>query len=175
MDKAANTKPACGSPAPERLQEIADCANSPEQAGWLQTMLVEYQQHNMSEASPQRQMLLRIGERWSALLIVMLLAGPMRHAQLLRATAFISMQTGGAAPAQRVITRALRKLERDGLVSRTVAPTVPPRVDYELTEPGRELGGILEQLRTWANMRAPLVLEARESFDRSSASREAGE
>lgn len=150
----------------DRLQELVRCANTDAQVRWLQTMLVEYRQHNMSEDSPQRQMLARIGERWSALLLVMLLGGSMRHAQLLRATAVIAEQSGDAAPAQRVITRALRRLERDGLVARHVTPTVPPRVDYELTEPGRELARFLEQLRIWANARASYVRAARERFDR---------
>ncbi len=72
----------------------------------------------------------RVGDKWSVLVVVMLGAGPKRFNELRRSIASIS---------QRMLTLTLRGLERDGLVTRTVFPTIPPRVDYELTELGRSL------------------------------------
>ena len=75
----------------------------------------------------------RIGDKWSVLVVVTLGDGPKRFNELRRSIASIS---------QRMLTLTLRGLERDGLISRTVFPTVPPRVDYELTELGRSLCGL---------------------------------
>jgi DNA-binding HxlR family transcriptional regulator len=74
--------------------------------------------------------LARVGDKWSVLVIMMLIEGPMRFNELKR-------KIGGIS--QRMLTLTLRGLERDGLVTRTVFPTIPPRVDYELTELGRGL------------------------------------
>jgi DNA-binding HxlR family transcriptional regulator len=65
-----------------------------------------------------------------------------------------------------MLTRTLRGLERDGLISRTVAPVVPPRVDYALTDLGRGLQRIVGQLTEWAFMHSGDVAEAREEYDR---------
>src|SRR3990170_5838304 len=72
----------------------------------------------------------RVGDKWSMLIVMNLSNGPKRFSELKRAIAGIS---------QRMLTLSLRGLERDGLVSRTVTPTIPPRVDYELTAIGESL------------------------------------
>ena len=79
--------------------------------------------------------LARVGDKWSVLVIMMLIEGPMRFNELKR-------KIGGIS--QRMLTLTLRGLERDGLVTRTVFPTIPPRVDYELTDLGRGLAQPVE-------------------------------
>ena len=87
--------------------------------------------------------------------------GPMRFNALLRAVAGIS---------QRMLTRTLRNLERDGLVSRTVTPSVPPRVDYALTPLGVSLREPVDALGAWAVANRESIATARERFDREEGS-----
>ncbi|MCQ4160797.1 helix-turn-helix transcriptional regulator [Roseomonas sp. GC11] len=103
-----------------------------------------------------RDVLTRVGDKWSVLAIVLLGAGPMRFSQLKRAIEGIS---------QRMLTLTLRGLERDGLVSRTVLPTVPPRVDYALTPLGLTLLCTLQELAGWVRDNAGEILRARAAFD----------
>jgi DNA-binding HxlR family transcriptional regulator len=70
---------------------------------------------------------------------------------------------------QRMLTLTLRGLERDGLVTRTVFPTIPPRVDYELTELGRSLWPPVEALGAWARQQQPQIEAARRRFDQRTA------
>src|SRR6185312_15014451 len=86
--------------------------------------------HLSSDCRAVSAVLARIGDKWSVLIVAMLGDGPKRFNEIKR-------QVGGIS--QRMLTLTLRGLERDGLVTRTVFPTVPPRVDYELTELGRSL------------------------------------
>ncbi len=101
----------------------------------------------------------RVGDKWSVLLIVELTSGPRRFMELLRAVDGIS---------RRMLTRTLRLLERDGLVQRTVYPTVPPSVDYRITDLGASLAGPLEELTRWALEHRVDVEAARAAFDLSS-------
>ena len=88
----------------------------------------------------------------------MLLAnGPCRFNEIKRMVGGIS---------QRMLTLTLRGLERDGLVTRTVYPTIPPRVDYELTELGHSLKAPVQQLGSWAFENLPQIQNAREKFDK---------
>jgi DNA-binding HxlR family transcriptional regulator len=98
----------------------------------------------------------RIGDKWTVLVVELLAAGPMRFNELRRTIGDIS---------QRMLTLTLRGLERDGLVTRTVFPTVPPRVDYELTKLGRRLREPLVAIADWARKHRPAMLEARKAFD----------
>ncbi len=98
----------------------------------------------------------RVGDKWSVLVIMMLGDGPRRFNELKR-------MIGGVS--QRMLTLTLRGLERDGLVTRTVYPTIPPRVDYELTELGRGLSEPVKALGTWALTHLPEIQDAREKFD----------
>ncbi|GAA4002199.1 helix-turn-helix domain-containing protein [Allokutzneria multivorans] len=87
------------------------------------------------------QVLARVGDKWTLLVIGTLREGTMRFGELHRAVTGIS---------QRMLTLTLRQLERDGLVGRTVHPSVPPKVEYALTELGRTLLGTALQLAWWA-------------------------
>lgn len=113
------------------------------------------------DACPVRDVLSRIGNKWSVLIVVLLRDGPMRFGELRRSVDGIS---------QRMLTLTLRGLERDGLVSRTVTPTTPPQVHYELTTLGRSLLGPIMSLADWAEKNRPAIQSARERFDRRARS-----
>lgn len=100
----------------------------------------------------------RVGDKWSMLIVMALSGGSMRFNELRRAIDNIS---------QRMLTRSLRGLERDGLVSRTVTPTIPPRVDYELTELGQSLREPVKALGDWAIAHIGCIRAAQERFDAS--------
>jgi len=100
--------------------------------------------------------LARIGDKWSVLIVGMLGDGPKRFNEIKRMVGGIS---------QRMLTLTLRGLERDGLVTRTVFPTVPPRVDYELTALGRSLWRPVEELGAWARANQAEIEAARRRFD----------
>lgn len=104
--------------------------------------------------------LARIGDKWSVLIVSRLGAGPMRFNDLKR-------NIGGIS--QRMLTLTLRGLERDGLVTRTVYPSVPPRVEYELTALGRSLLVPVSALGDWALKNCGKIEEARAKFDRAAA------
>jgi DNA-binding HxlR family transcriptional regulator len=106
--------------------------------------------------------LARVGDKWSVLVVTRLGAGSMRFNELRRSIGGIS---------QRMLTLTLRGLERDGLVTRTVAPTVPPRVDYDLTALGRDLLDPVSALGAWAVRNQPKIARAREAFDGNCAAR----
>lgn len=98
----------------------------------------------------------RIGDKWSVLIVMILARAPHRFNELKREIDGIS---------QRMLTLTLRGLERDGLVSRTVEPTVPPRVTYALTELGRSLIEPVEALGSWAIAHIACIRAAQERFD----------
>jgi DNA-binding HxlR family transcriptional regulator len=100
--------------------------------------------------------LARIGDKWTIYVVRLLSDGPMRFNEIRRAVGSIS---------QRMLTLTLRGLERDGLVTRTVYPTIPPRVDYELTDLGRTLISILVPIGQWAVDNQYEVERARAAFD----------
>lgn len=101
--------------------------------------------------------LARVGDKWSVLVIMILETGPRRFNEIKRMVGGIS---------QRMLTLTLRGLERDGLVTRTVFPTIPPRVDYELTDLGRSLGKPVQALGAWAFAHMPQIEKARDRFDK---------
>ena len=100
--------------------------------------------------------LARVGDKWSVFVIMMLGDGPKRFNELKRMIGGIS---------QRMLTLTLRGLERDGLITRTVFPTIPPRVDYELTDLGRGLAKPVQALGQWAFEHKTEIAGAREKFD----------
>ena len=100
--------------------------------------------------------LARVGDKWSVLVVTRLGDGPKRFNELKRSIGGIS---------QRMLTLTLRGLERDGLVTRTVFPTIPPRVDYELTDLGRGLAQPVKALGQWAFEHQPQIQGARDKFD----------
>jgi len=98
----------------------------------------------------------RVGDKWSMLIVMILAHGPRRFNELKRHIDGIS---------QRMLTLTLRGLERDGLVSRTVEPTVPPRVTYALTELGESLKQPVEALGQWAMAHIGCIRAAQQRFD----------
>ena len=100
--------------------------------------------------------LARVGDKWSVFVIMLLGDGPRRFNEIKRMVGGIS---------QRMLTLTLRGLERDGLVTRTVFPTIPPRVDYELTDLGRGLSQPVEALGKWAYEHQAEIERARAKFD----------
>lgn len=110
-----------------------------------------------AECLATREILNRVGDKWSVLVIVTLGEGTKRFNELKRTINGIS---------QRMLTLTLRGLERDGLVKRAVLPTNPPRVDYELTPFGRTLLSPVAELALWAQRHRPEVMRARGAFDR---------
>ncbi|MGW0664333.1 winged helix-turn-helix transcriptional regulator [Streptodolium elevatio] len=105
---------------------------------------------------PSRHVLDRIGDKWVSLLLVALADGPRRYAELGRAVAGVS---------QKMLTQTLRGLERDGLVSRTVTPSVPARVDYALTPVGRSLVDLIGVIKVWAEGNIASIEAARTEYD----------
>jgi DNA-binding HxlR family transcriptional regulator len=83
-----------------------------------------------------------VGDKWTVMVVGALSKGPLRYNEIQRRVSGIS---------QRMLTLTLKRLETDGIVTRTVFPTVPPRVDYELTELGQTLRGALVPLNQWAS------------------------
>ena len=102
----------------------------------------------------------RVGDKWSMMIVMMLASGPMRFSELKRAIEGIS---------QRMLTLSLRGLERDGLLTRTVTPTIPPRVDYELTELGISLREPVKALGEWAIEHIGCIRAAQERYDAAAA------
>jgi DNA-binding HxlR family transcriptional regulator len=90
---------------------------------------------------PSRRLLDRIGDRWTVLIVGALDSGPLRFGEL-------ANRVGGIS--QKMLAQTLRSLERDGFVTRTVYPEIPPRVEYELTALGRSLQVPLRALEEWA-------------------------
>jgi DNA-binding HxlR family transcriptional regulator len=106
---------------------------------------------------PSRQLLDRISDKWVALVLAALAdEGTMRFSQLGRRLAGVS---------QKMLTQTLRSLERDGLVVRSVTPTVPVTVDYTLTPLGESLDELMRGLKAWAEAHMDVVQAARDEYD----------
>ncbi len=105
---------------------------------------------------PGHEVLAALSDKWVTLVVSALADGPLRHSELARVVA-------GAT--QKMLTQTLRKLERDGLVARTVTPAVPPRVDYELTDLGRDLLPLQRAIKAWAETHIDRIHRARARYD----------
>lgn len=103
-----------------------------------------------------REVLDRVGDKWSLLVIGTLKVGTLRFSELQRHIPGVS---------QRMLTLTLRHLERDGLITRTVHPEVPPRVEYALTDAGLTLTGPATALASWAIENQQTIAAAREKYD----------
>ena len=121
-------------------------------------MDVTKEPHDLENTDCQKvsQVLARVGEKWSVLIIMLLNSGPRRFTEIRRAVNGIS---------QRMLTLCLRGLERDGLVKRTVYSVMPPRVEYELTPLGQSLTEPVIALGTWARDHIKEIDAARAAFD----------
>ena len=113
-----------------------------------------------------REVLNRVGDKWSVQIVDFLGDGPMRFSDLRRSIEGIS---------QRMLTLTLRGLERDGLISRTVFPEIPPRVEYELTRLGKTLLEPIQGLAEWADRNRTQIQDARARFDARSKKRPSAE
>jgi DNA-binding HxlR family transcriptional regulator len=112
--------------------------------------------HHSEDCRGVSSVLARVGDKWSVLIISLLGDGPKRFNE-------IKHMVGGIS--QRMLTLTLRGLERDGLVTRTVFPTIPSRVDYELTDLGRSLWQPVEALGSWARDHLAEIEAAKRRFD----------
>ncbi|MEU6143345.1 helix-turn-helix domain-containing protein [Streptomyces sp. NPDC047081] len=110
---------------------------------------------------PTRAVLELIASKWTMLVLVALEDGhPMRFAELRRRLDGVT---------SKVLTQTLRTLEREGLLTRQVYPTVPPCVEYRLTDLGREVGGLLQSITDWSQANISAIQAARKDFDERTA------
>jgi len=124
------------------------------------TKLIPGNLHVAEDCRAVSEVLSRVGDKWTVLVVSAMGDGPKRFNELRRALGSIS---------QRMLTLTLRGLERDGLVTRTVFPTIPPRVDYELTKLGRSLLEPVSGLGLWARQNRLAIQEARDRFDKETS------
>jgi len=110
-----------------------------------------------ARSCPCREVLDLVASKWSALVVGALEDGPVRFGALRRRIEGVT---------QKMLTQTLRELERDGLVERSVYPTVPPAVEYALTELGRGVAGPLAAIRDWSEGHLDEIRAAREDYDR---------
>jgi DNA-binding HxlR family transcriptional regulator len=120
------------------------------------TSLIPSNLHQPEDCRAVSEVLARVGDKWTVLVVATLGDGPKRFNELRRALGSIS---------QRMLTLTLRALERDGLVTRTLFPTIPPRVDYELTRLGHSLLEPVSSLSLWARQNRSAIEVARRQFD----------
>lgn len=105
---------------------------------------------------PTRLILDRIGDKWTVLVVILLSDGPMRFTEL-------RTRLGRVAP--KVLTQSLRRMERDGVVTREVFAEVPPRVEYALTELGHSLAEPIAVIGEWAEVNMPRFIAAQQAYD----------
>src|SRR5215467_10838989 len=120
------------------------------------TALIPSNLHVAADCRAVSEILARVGDKWTVLVVGELGDGPKRFSEIRSALGSIS---------QRMLTLTLRGLERDGLVTRTVFPTIPPRVDYELTKLGRSLLEPVNGLGLWARQNQAAIAASRQRFD----------
>ena len=121
-----------------------------------EVMTLVHDEEIHAECRAMAQVLDRIGDKWTVMVVGALSDGPQRFNTILRTVNGVS---------HRMLTLTLRGLERDGLVTRTVYPTIPPKVEYELTELGSSLIAPLRALAAWGKKNRPAIEEARVRFD----------
>ena len=109
-----------------------------------------------SELCPSRIVLDHLSSRWGTLVLRTLLGGTRRFSQLRR-------EVGGVS--EKMLAQTLQALERDGLVERTAYPVIPPKVEYRLTDLGREAATHIDVLLTWIEERVPRILDHQDAFD----------
>ena len=106
---------------------------------------------------PSRQVLDALSDKWVTLVLTALADGPQRYSQLARRIAGVS---------QKMLTQTLRTLERDGLLTRTITPSVPVRVDYELTPLGTTILPVVAAIKQWSEAHIDEIHAARDAYDR---------
>jgi DNA-binding HxlR family transcriptional regulator len=114
---------------------------------------------------PYRLVLEHVTSRWGVLVLIGLLDRPYRFSELRRAIS----HDGGRRVSEKMLTQTLQTLERDGLVHRDAKPVIPPRVDYSLTDLGREAAEQVRALSQWTHRRMDDVEKARRAYDEARA------
>lgn len=145
----------------DALGKVIGGDNDPRLDG-LVSILTSMQGVPPDRNAPVREVLARLGDRWSALLLMVLQTGVYRHAELKRVVSILSSEQ---EISQRILTLRLRALERDGFVARKITDTIPPRVDYQLTPLGHEITIKLVEFVRWIEDKNEEVLAARERFE----------
>lgn len=130
----------------------------------VQVKILVPDEETQTECKAMAQVLARVGDKWTVMVVGVLSGGPQRFNTILRTIGGVS---------HRMLTLTLRGLERDGLVTRTSYPTIPPKVEYELTELGRSLIAPLRALSVWGLDNLHAIEEARARFDARAESPEA--
>lgn len=130
----------------------------------LTALVAQMQAHGTARDEPVRSTMGLLGDRWSALILLVLETGIWRHAELRRTLALLSAEQ---AISQRVLTLKLRALERDGFVWRAASEHVPPQVSYGLTRLGDELVKEARRMIAWIGAHRTTIETAREAFDRA--------
>jgi DNA-binding HxlR family transcriptional regulator len=125
--------------------------------------MVRNPQFNIPESQPELYLIDAISGKWTVLVVHVLSDKTMRHGELQRAVGGIS---------QKVLTQTLRNLERNGAVTRTVYPVVPPQVEYSLTPLGRSLVKVLDAVCIWAIKHHDAAQKAREQYDKKQGGNE---
>src|ERR1700738_4305662 len=141
---------------------MSDCPHIPQEGTFLKPEHTKVpvpppQPHLSGDCRQVASILARVGDKWSVFVIMLLGDGPRRFNEIKRMVGGIS---------QRMLTLTLRGLERDGLVKRTQFQTIPPRVDYELTQLGRSLWDAVEPLGAWARAHVKQIARAQAVFDK---------
>ncbi|AEW99650.1 winged helix-turn-helix transcriptional regulator [Streptantibioticus cattleyicolor] len=119
-------------------------------------------EYGYAKDCPSRTVVSVLANKWSLYVL-----GLLRHYE--RPLRFTELRRHIEGVTQKSLTQALRNLERDGLVSRTIYPTIPPRVEYALTDLGVEAGALTAAIADWSKANASRVLEARSAYDRRPA------
>jgi DNA-binding HxlR family transcriptional regulator len=136
------------------LKKNLECAVTHSRPSQVKTLVPD--EETRDECSALAQVLNRIGDKWTVMVVGVLSGGPQRFNTILRTIGGVS---------HRMLTLTLRGLERDGLVTRTMYPTIPPKVEYELTDLGRSLIEPLMMLSAWGRKNRPAIEEARARYD----------
>lgn len=136
---------------------------APELRSGLRALAEDMAAHGTRRADPPREVMAMLGDRWTSLILQVLMIGQWRHADLKRALSALSEEH---AISQRVLTLKLRAMERDGFVLRQATSDVPPRVSYRLTPLGVDLAREGRRMIDWVNTRSTIILAARAEFDK---------
>ena len=118
----------------------------------------KHEYNAMLATCPTRQLLDILSDKWVCLVFCVLMEGPARHSEIARRISGVS---------QKMLTKTVRQMERDGLITRTVHPVIPPRVEYELTGLGRSLGEAFCGVWIWVEAHWEEIARAREVFEGS--------
>mgnify|MGYP003622999381 CR=1 FL=1 len=140
-----------------------DASHKEAQFAYRRHIEVTAHPHESSDCRRASEVLSRVGDKWSVLVVMQLASEPRRFNELKRLIGGIS---------QRMLTLTLRQLEHDGLVSRTVHATVPPRVDYALTDLGESVLEPISALIRWANEHGTHIADARRRYEAEHAATE---